>query len=142
MELNDIKSILETQGRAFEEFKKANDELIKAKADGKAIGDLEAKVSKLSEAMDKASEEQKNLEAALVKAQRPGVSGDEKSAAGEVKSFNDMARAHAQSKGRGYTDMTAENYAQYKSAFEHMVRVGKDNLSAEELQKMLEEDEA
>lgn len=46
-DLAEVKSIIETQGRAWEEFKKANDELVKAKADGKAVGDLEAKLAKL-----------------------------------------------------------------------------------------------
>jgi len=44
-DLAEVKSIIETQGRAWEEFKKTNDELVKAKADGKAVGDLEAKLS-------------------------------------------------------------------------------------------------
>ena len=51
--LLEVKKVLEDQGRTFEEFKKANDELIKAKAEGKAVADLEVKVAKLSEALDK-----------------------------------------------------------------------------------------
>ena len=49
------KEILDDQGKAFDEFKKANDELIKAKAEGKAVSDLEGKVAKLSEELDKLS---------------------------------------------------------------------------------------
>ena len=45
----DIKGLLQKQGEAFEEFKRSNDELIKAKADGKAVSDLEAKVGKIND---------------------------------------------------------------------------------------------
>ncbi len=43
MELKEVKDLIEKQGQAWEEFKKTNDAAIQAKADGKAIGDLEAK---------------------------------------------------------------------------------------------------
>lgn len=46
-DLSEIKSIIEAQGRAWDEFKSTNDALIKAKADGKAVGDLEAKLAKI-----------------------------------------------------------------------------------------------
>jgi HK97 family phage major capsid protein len=46
-DLAEVKSIIETQGKAWEEFKKANDALVQAKADGKAVGDLEAKLAKI-----------------------------------------------------------------------------------------------
>lgn len=38
---------------AFNEFKASNDQLLAAKADGKAIGDLTAKVEKINDALDK-----------------------------------------------------------------------------------------
>lgn len=38
---------------AFNEFKDSNDKLLKAKADGKAVGDLTAKVDKINDALDK-----------------------------------------------------------------------------------------
>ncbi|MBK7493560.1 MAG: hypothetical protein IPI17_17745 [Nitrosomonas sp.] len=41
--LAEIKNIIEEQGRAWEEFKKANNDLIQAKAEGKAVADLESK---------------------------------------------------------------------------------------------------
>jgi HK97 family phage major capsid protein len=44
-DLAEVKKIIEDQGKAWEEFKTANDALIKAKADGKAVGDLEAKLA-------------------------------------------------------------------------------------------------
>lgn len=55
-DLAEVKNIIETQGRAWEEFKKANEELIKAKADGKAVGDLEAKLAKIEKDFAKGDE--------------------------------------------------------------------------------------
>lgn len=46
-DLSEIKSIIEAQGQAWEEFKSTNDAVIKGKADGKAVGDLEAKLAKI-----------------------------------------------------------------------------------------------
>lgn len=43
-DLAEVKKIVEEQGHAWEEFKKTNDALIKAKAEGKAVADLEAKL--------------------------------------------------------------------------------------------------
>lgn len=48
MDSKQIAALIEDQGKAFEEFKSANDALIKAKADGKAVGDLIEKVTKLN----------------------------------------------------------------------------------------------
>lgn len=50
-DLSEVKNLIEAQGRAWEEFKSTNDQAIKAKADGKAVGDLEAKLAKLEKEM-------------------------------------------------------------------------------------------
>lgn len=52
MELKQIAELVEAQGRAWEEFKQANDAAIKAKADGKSVSDMEAKMAALNEALD------------------------------------------------------------------------------------------
>jgi HK97 family phage major capsid protein len=49
----EVKRLVEDQGRAWEEFKKANDAAIQAKADGAAVGDLEAKLAVINDALDK-----------------------------------------------------------------------------------------
>lgn len=46
--IGDLAELLKKQGSAFEEFKRANDDLLKAKAEGKAVSDLEAKVDKVN----------------------------------------------------------------------------------------------
>lgn len=65
MELKEVKDLIEKQGHAWEEFKKANDAAIQAKADGKAIGDLEAKLAAINDALDKVQ----------TKLSRPGALG-------------------------------------------------------------------
>lgn len=63
-DISEVKQIIEDQGRAFEEFKRTNDTLIKAKADGKAVGDIEAKLAKIEKDLDKGEEINKKLTAA------------------------------------------------------------------------------
>lgn len=141
MELIEIKKILEEQGKAFEEFKKSNDELVKAKAEGKAVGDLEAKVAKLSEALDKFDELKTAFEDVQKKLNRPQTDSEVKSAAdlaAECKSFNVSLRADYQLKGKPFPgELSVEAYTVYKSAF-FKVACGKsiDDLSSDERKAM------
>ena len=142
MDLIEIKKVIDQQGEAFEAFKKANDELVKAKADGKAVGDLEAKVATLSSALDKLTEQKAAIDELLLKAARPGgLGGDAKDAeakASELKGFNLTLRADYQSKGRPFPgDLTQDAYAQYKSGFfKLMAGQTMDNLSSDERKAM------
>lgn len=70
-----VKDLIQKQGEAFEQFKQKNDELIKAKADGKAVGDLTADVAKLNQSMTDLS---KQMLEAEKKAGRPGMASDGK----------------------------------------------------------------
>lgn len=70
----EIKRLLEQQGTAFEEFKKANDERLKAMAEGKAVSELEAKVEKANAELSRLGKELDDL---AKKANRPGAGGDE-----------------------------------------------------------------
>lgn len=135
MDISEVKRLIEDQGRAWEEFKKTNDEAIKAKADGKAVGDLEAKLANISEQLDKVEDLKSQFDAFVLKSQRPGAGeGKADELAAEAKSWNAMLRADFQSKGRPVpAEIGAEEYAQYKSAFFSMVRHGDlERLSAEE----------
>ena len=132
----EIKTLIEQQGRDWELFKKTNDELIKAKADGKAVGDLEAKLVAISENMDKLSESKKMIEEFMAKMTAPGAGGtkEDKELAVEVKGFNDMIRAEFQSKGKQIpAPLDAEAYAQYKSGFFKLITgVTIDSLTSDE----------
>jgi HK97 family phage major capsid protein len=137
MELKDIANTLREQGEAFDAFKKANDALIAAKAEGKAVGDLEAKVAKLSEALDTLSDAKAAIEELQKKANRPQNDAEAKSAAdlaAETKGFNIALRADYQLKGKVFPgELSTEGYTHYKSAFFKMaVGVKEDHLSEPE----------
>lgn len=143
MDLIEIKKVIDQQGEAFEAFKKANDELVKAKADGKAVGDLEAKVATLSTALDKLTEQKAAIDELLLKAARPGgLSGedpkDAEAKAAELKNFNLTLRSDYQSKGRAFPgELSQDAYAQYKSGFfKLMSGQTMDNLSNDERKAM------
>jgi HK97 family phage major capsid protein len=118
-EVLEIKSLIEKQGQAWEEYKKTNDAIIAAKADGKAIGDLETKLAKISEDMDKLADSKKMIEDFMAKATAPGGNGEvDKDLAAEVKGFNLAMRAEFQSKGKAIpAELDVDGYKQYKSGF-------------------------
>lgn len=67
-----LTDLLKKQGEAFEQFKKSNDELLKAKAEGKAVSDIEANVEKANTAISELSAEIREL---AKKANRPASGG-------------------------------------------------------------------
>lgn len=133
-DINEVKDLIQKQGEAWTVFKQANDAAIQAKADGKAVGDLEAKVAKMGEAMDTYAESKAQIEEALTKMQRPGVGSEDKDTDAEVKGFNSTLRAEYQSKGRtAPSAMDAQSYGEYKSAFFKVAAgITVDSLSAGE----------
>jgi HK97 family phage major capsid protein len=138
--MEEVKTILTAQGTAWEEFKKTYDELLKAKAEGKAVSDLEAKVAKIGAHLDKLGEMKTELDAAIEKMQRPGA-GEQKAEAEfaeEVKSFNISLRADLQAKGRVAPEFSREQYEQYKNGFFKVVRTGNmESLTADERKAMI-----
>lgn len=118
MEIKQLADTLDQLGRAQEEFKKSNDALIAAKAEGKAVADLEAKVATLGNALDNLSDLKAQFEEVMAKMQRPGNGPEDKAASDEVKGFNAMIRADYQSKGKtAPAPLDAATYGEYKSAF-------------------------
>ncbi len=140
MELKDIAQTLQDQGEAFSAFKKANNELLAAKAEGKAFGDLEVKVAKLSDALDKFEDAKTAIEELQKKANRPDVGTDNagKALADECKSFNIGLRGDLQLRGKSMTqDMDLKTYADYKSGFFKLVAgVKQEYLSGDEQKAM------
>ena len=80
----ELKDLILKQGNAFEEFKKTNDALIKDKADGKAVSDLEAKLAQINTDM---SQFGKDITELAKKANRPqaGANGELSQEAAEYK---------------------------------------------------------
>jgi len=72
-ESKEILDLIEKQGRAFEEFKATNEALIKAKADGASIADLQAKLDKINADFADQAKAFAELEK---KAGRPKLAGD------------------------------------------------------------------
>lgn len=135
----ELKRLIEEQGQAWNEFKRTNDELIQAKADGKAVADLEVKLTKINEDMDRLAELKSEFDKFVLATQRPGAGeGKQDELEAECKQWNAMLRADFQSKGRPVpAEVTPDQYAQYKSAFFSLVRHGDiERLSADERKAM------
>jgi len=98
MDLQDLKDLLQKQGAAFEEFKATNDQLIKAKADGKSVEALEAKLAKIDADLSKIADIKGEIEALEKRMNRPGAAGEQD-----------------------------KNKAEYKAAFGKFMRKGDDN---------------
>jgi len=70
----EIVKLIEDQGKAWHEFQKTNDEIIKAKADGKTVDELRAKLDLISADMNKQQESFRDFEK---KANRPAAGNSE-----------------------------------------------------------------
>lgn len=72
----EFKTLLEKQLNAFEEFKKANDTALKAKADGKAFSELDATVAKANEEITRLNKEITDLAKKAARPEAPGAAED------------------------------------------------------------------
>ena len=70
MDMKGIQELLQKQNEAYGEFTRKNDDLLKAKADGKSVGDLQATVDKLNVELTKLSSDLTEL---AKKSNRPAV---------------------------------------------------------------------
>ena len=137
----EIVELIENQGKAWEEFKKTNEALIKAKADGKAVSDLEAKLAEITKALDAFEDAKAVIDAFIAKATAPnlGNSQEDKDLASELKAFNLSMRADFQSKGKPIpAAFDNEGYKHYKSAFFKMAcGVSVDSLESDERKALI-----
>lgn len=134
MEIKQLSDTIEEIGKTVAEMRKNNDEMLKAKADGKAVSDLEAKAAALDKRLDELAELKSEFDKFVLESQRPGASKGDENAEAECKQWNAMLRADFQSKGRSIpAEVSVDAYAQYKSAFYSLVRHGDiERLSADE----------
>jgi HK97 family phage major capsid protein len=137
----EIKSLIEKQGVAWEEFKKTNDELIKAKADGKAVGELQTKLDAISADLDKIEDLKSQIEDVQKKLGRPQNDIEAKEAAdlaSETKSFNASMRAEYQGRGKAVpSELSTDEYKTYKSGFFKLAAgVSLDSLPSDERKAM------
>jgi HK97 family phage major capsid protein len=140
MALDEVKGLIEAQGKAFAEFKATLDAAVKHDAV------TDDKVAKIEAAMDAAIEAKAKIEARLdaerkereeleLRLSRARVTGDDKGA-DEVKAFNHVLRSLATERGRNHAEMDARGFADYKAAFSKMLREGKENLDPTEVKTM------
>lgn len=96
---DEVKQLVSDIKSDHEAFKKAHTELLKAKADGKAVADLAEKVEKLNSELDKKQEKLAALETAIKRSAQGG--SNEKTPSGELvlrKAFRQwMAKGQANS---------------------------------------------
>lgn len=126
MDFNELSEIIEKQGRAWEEHKRTNDELLKAKADGKSVSELQEKLEKINSDLDSLSELKEQFDALLVKSNRPNFDEADKSGAEELRAFNMQLKAEHRAAGKAIpADFEAKQYNAYKSGFMSLARGAK-----------------
>jgi HK97 family phage major capsid protein len=141
MDLNDLKRLLEEQGSAWTEYRRTNDEMLKAKADGKSVSDFEAKLAALDTklaAIDAAKEEHAaamaDFEKKLNRVQ-PGMTPQGADLRDETKSFNDYRRAMSRP-GHTVQDIDVDAYSAYREGFHKAMRHGEKSLTNDEVKAM------
>ena len=80
----EIAKLLHDQGVAFEEFKKSNDSLLKAKANGDAVAELQSKLDRINTDM---TEQRKAYDELIAKSQRPGAGGSDQAQDEDAKAY-------------------------------------------------------
>lgn len=129
----ELKKLLEEQGRSFEEFKATNDSILKAKAEGKSVTELEAKLAKIDADLNKFGEMKERLDKIELSNNRKGITGNDDGDIGaEVKAFNLSRKAS----GQAGADLSAEDYRSYKGAFVEFMRKGTAPMQPEQIKAL------
>jgi len=130
MEMKELSDKWDKYAEAQTAHQKLVDERIGKLEKGESTSDVEAGLKKANDAMTLLEKEVKEL---TLKSQRPNLSA-EKSEQAEtaLKSFNLAAKSAAMEAGRPHTDVTAEQYADYKAVTEKYLRKGLDGLTEAE----------
>lgn len=144
---DEIKNLIEAQGKAFAEFKVANDlNIAELKKRGASDPVLEEKLARLSKGIDDALEskaalekridaERKEREDLELRLSRRGDKNDR--AADEVKEFNRVLAVGAAEKARPAPVFSVDEYAEYKNSFVKLLRKGVNVPSALEEKAMI-----
>lgn len=148
MDTEELKGLLTKQGEAFEAFKGVIDGEM-AKKLNKDDPIVTEKLSKIETSLDEAVEAKNKIEAAIEaerkeredlekRLQRQGIkgNGDEAKSELELKEFNNVLGAVSSERKRAFDPLDREGMDGYKSALEHLMRHGKDDLSPEEVKTL------
>ncbi|MBX9759164.1 MAG: phage major capsid protein [Beijerinckiaceae bacterium] len=143
MDTNEIKSLLDKQGEAFESFKETHAEL-------KKNDTLTAeKLSRIEASLDSAVEAKAAIEAAIaaekkerealeMKLNRMGISKDGEAGKREleIKSLNQVLESHAAEKKERFEPLDEKAFDEYKAAHSRYLRKGDRLLSADEVKTL------
>ncbi len=148
MEMSEVKTLLEQQGEAFEEFKGLIETELKSKMDREDPVVAE-KLTKIEATLDSAAEAKAKFEAALkaereerealeLRINREGIKGSPDAAKREleIKDFNNILSSNAKSRSKAFTPLDGEGYDAYRKAQDHYLREGKENLDPDEVKTM------
>lgn len=150
MDVTEFKGLLEKQGEAFEAFKGMVEGELKKKANADDPI-VKEKLSKIEKQLDDAVEAKSKIDAAILserkereelekKLNRMGITGAgseaEAKAMVELKEFNVALAGLAGDRKKNFTPLDAEGMKAYKSAHDHYMREGKDNLTADEVKTL------
>lgn len=142
--MEEIKSLIEKQGKGFEAFKETVEEL--KKADGLTV----EKLAKIEKSLDDAVEAKAKIDARLTaeakareeleaKLNRMGVqadSEDEAKAVVNLAEFNNVLGSVSRERSKSFDPMDRKGYGEYKAALDKFFRQGKDSLSHDELKTL------
>lgn len=134
----DIKDLLNEQGKAWEAFKETHAREIAEVKKGFADVVTTDKLAKIDDALNAAAERQQAIiqrqDAIEKKMNRPDLGGgDGDKGALELKAFNAAVKANATALGRPVpAEASAEGLSEYKAAFDRFLRYGKDELDGAE----------
>lgn len=144
MALEEIKSLIEEQGKAFEAFKETHEELKKNDAlTAEKLDRIEKDLDRAIEAKTaleaKIEAERKEREELEARINREGLqvnSEAEAKALIELKEFNTTLAAIAADQKRTFTPFEMKDYAEYKAAFNSFMRKNERLLTAEEVKTL------
>lgn len=143
----DLKDAIDGIGRRFEEFKSENNKLIEkgvrdalAEAKlanlGQAIDDLTGKKEDLEKRLKAEAELREDLERKVNALRISGGGGDETEKKA-LEAFNVQVKAVARSRGQAVpADVDLEGFRAYKSAFNTMMRKGREAVGPDEYKAM------
>lgn len=151
LSMDDVKSIINPMVEAFDAFKKSHtEELAELKKKGSSDPVLVERLGKIEKTLDTAVEAKAALEAKLTaeakereeleaRINRLGIhakSEDAAKAEVERKEFNIVLTALNTGRNRAFQPLDEKSFGDYKSAFNHYAREGKENLSPDEVKTL------
>lgn len=139
-EMDEIKSLIDKQGEAFEAFKKTLEEAKKHDSL------TDEKLSRIEKSLDDAVEAKNKLEVALtaekkereeleLRLSRKGGPGDDKAAL-ELKQLNTVLAAESAMKGVSFTPLNDQEGQAYRKGFSTYLRKGEKVLGSDEIKAM------